>query len=137
MEVVQHISLQCPTCLRIKHHSHRPGGRLRPHKNSYSTRSPIEGFPSADSNDIAHPDADAIEAINPQMNVDIQSDLLRYHGALFRPNDRAYLFDHGSRCSIKIVGITPMEVTVQRTDGSRTKIPIKELEDGGVILGLK
>ncbi|KAI9105446.1 hypothetical protein DFS34DRAFT_10549 [Phlyctochytrium arcticum] len=63
-------------------------------------------------------------------DVHVDGDLLRYQGLPFRRNDKAYLFDNGSKYSIKITGITHSEILVQRTDGSRTRIPIEHLEDG-------
>ncbi|TPX67665.1 hypothetical protein SpCBS45565_g03631 [Spizellomyces sp. 'palustris'] len=67
---------------------------------------------------------------SPSYEVRSELEMLRYQGTAFRRNDKAYLCDSGSKYSVKIIGFTSSELLVQRTDGSKTKIPIEQLEDG-------
>ncbi|KAJ3036152.1 hypothetical protein HK097_003901, partial [Rhizophlyctis rosea] len=57
-------------------------------------------------------------------------DTLRYQGHPFRKNDKAFLIDNGTKCSVTVAGIGEHEITVKRTDGSKTKVSLGMLVDG-------
>ncbi|KAL5035072.1 hypothetical protein BDV3_004535 [Batrachochytrium dendrobatidis] len=59
---------------------------------------------------------------------------LRLQGHWYKVDDRADLYDNGSKFTIKIVTIGDVDLIVQRTDGSKTKLPLAFLVDGRVKL---
>ncbi|KAJ3178209.1 hypothetical protein HDU87_003761 [Geranomyces variabilis] len=60
----------------------------------------------------------------------IDGDVLHYGGSTYARDDRAYLVDNKSKLAVKILAVSRTELTVQRSDGSRTKIFLDMLEDG-------
>ncbi|KAI8591341.1 hypothetical protein BDZ88DRAFT_49467 [Geranomyces variabilis] len=60
----------------------------------------------------------------------IDGEVLHYGGGTYARDDRAYLVDNKSKLAVKILAVSRTELTVQRSDGSRTKIFLDMLEDG-------
>ncbi|KAJ3148790.1 Transcriptional regulatory protein [Geranomyces michiganensis] len=60
----------------------------------------------------------------------IDGDVLHYGGSTYARDDRAYLVDSKSKLAVKVLAVSKSDLTVQRSDGSRTKIFLDMLEDG-------
>ncbi|KAI8825187.1 uncharacterized protein EV422DRAFT_249248 [Fimicolochytrium jonesii] len=119
------------------HHSSSPP-QPHPHSPPYSQHHhypihlpppPIHHPPTSSSAAAA---AAAAGIPPPYLSTDIRVDgeTLRCNGHAFRKSNKVYLHDNGSKLSVKIVGITSSELSVQRTDGSKTKIPLEVLGEG-------
>ncbi|KAH6561249.1 hypothetical protein BASA62_009953 [Batrachochytrium salamandrivorans] len=92
------------------------------------------------SNPISAPSAAAaigvhpLPPILPPIDVVSSGSQLRLRGHWFKVDDRADLFDNGTKFTIKIITIGGTDLIVQRTDGSKTKLPLAFLIDGRVEL---
>ena len=71
---------------------------------------------------------------NPPQPIALKGEGILVKGHWYKRNDKAYLFDNGTKFSVKFVSIGDTEVVVQRTDGSKTKLPLGLLQDGRVAL---
>ncbi|KAI8902045.1 hypothetical protein BC833DRAFT_574838 [Globomyces pollinis-pini] len=70
----------------------------------------------------------------PTINLNIQGERLFIQGVPYSKNDKAYLYDSGTKFTVKLVHIGAQDLTVQRTDGSKTKLSFSLLMQGRVSL---
>ncbi|KAI8929787.1 hypothetical protein BC831DRAFT_235727 [Entophlyctis helioformis] len=70
----------------------------------------------------------------PFVDVSTKAGRLFMHGHVFKIDDRADLYDNGARFTVTLVSIGDAELIVQRTDGSKTRLPVAFLADGRVQL---
>ncbi|KAL2917257.1 hypothetical protein HK105_203322 [Polyrhizophydium stewartii] len=71
---------------------------------------------------------------SPLVEVHARGGELYLQGHWFKPNDRADLYDNGAKFTVTVVSIGDTELVVQRTDGSKSRLPLTFLVDGRVQL---
>ncbi|KAJ3325139.1 hypothetical protein HDV06_004896 [Boothiomyces sp. JEL0866] len=64
----------------------------------------------------------------------IRGEKLYIKGIPYCKNDKAYLFDNGTKFTVKLINISDRDLTVQRTDGSKTRLSFSLLLEGRVTL---
>ncbi|KAJ3276757.1 hypothetical protein HDV01_002810 [Terramyces sp. JEL0728] len=64
----------------------------------------------------------------------IRGEKLYIRGIPYCKNDKAYLFDNGAKFTVKLINISDRDLTVQRTDGSKTRLSFALLLEGRVTL---